>query len=175
MALMPVHSYSGCWHTEGLQSEGSYEFKQNVSQQYAFHLAFENLPLDDYVTEKFFQPFKYGEHCRVSLGIATHFSCLRCDTGTLPIYWGAPNIADFAPGPNSFINAMDFAGPDELVAHVKKVHSDRALYESYFEWRKQGLSRRFYKMAEFNFGTKNHRPANWRCRLCEAFAQRYCL
>jgi hypothetical protein len=60
MKYIKVDSYSNCHKTPGLVSPPGYEAKWRVSAEYKFHLAFENIPLDDYVTEKFFQPWKYG-------------------------------------------------------------------------------------------------------------------
>lgn len=88
------------------------------------------------------------------------------------VYWGAPNIKDFAPGPNSFISALDFEGPRELAAYIKQVASNQTLYNSYFEWRKNGMAKRFFRMSENNFTNKNQH--SWMCRLCSTFAERYC-
>lgn len=53
-----------------------------------FTLAFENSRARDYVTEKFFWPI---------------------DAGSIPIAYGAPNVALFAPGgPNSAIDAYEY-------------------------------------------------------------------
>jgi hypothetical protein len=41
--------------------------------------------------------------------------------GNLMVYWGAPNIQDYAPGPHSFINAHDFKGPKELAEYIIEV------------------------------------------------------
>ena len=70
--------------------------------RYKFTLAFENTVTPDYVTEKLYEPL-----------IA----------GSVPVYRGAPNVADFAPAPRCFIDAADFAGPAELAAYLD--HLDR--------------------------------------------------
>jgi len=55
--------------------------------KHKFYLAFENSNTKDYVTEKVFHAWR---------------------AGTVPIYMGAENIADFAPHPHSYIATSDF-------------------------------------------------------------------
>ena len=64
---------------------------------YKFALVMENSVEIDWVTEKFFLPFQ---------------------ANTVPVYYGAPNIAKYAPGPNSFINMRDFDSPGALLERL---------------------------------------------------------
>lgn len=64
-------------------------------------------------------------------------------SGALPVYMGAPNIDEWLPGPRSIIKTSDFGSPRELAEYLQKVLADRALYDSYFEWKKNGLSANF--------------------------------
>jgi glycoprotein 3-alpha-L-fucosyltransferase len=57
--------------------------KVEALQEYKFSLAFENSNVEDYVTEKFFQSLV---------------------AGAVPVVVGAPNIQDFAPGPNTVLH-----------------------------------------------------------------------
>lgn len=79
---------------------------------YKFVIAFENAIAPDYVTEKFFDPLL---------------------AGSLPIYRGAPNIKDFAPGENCFIHAKDFESPQALAAFINAYCKDEHLYNSFAE------------------------------------------
>lgn len=56
-------------------------------------IAFENAISKDYVTEKFFNPLVIG---------------------SVPVYLGAPNIEDFIPGKNSFVDVRNFDSPKDL-------------------------------------------------------------
>lgn len=47
--------------------------------------------------------------------------------GAIPIYFGAPNVAEFAFR-NSYIDAADFASPSELARYLSRVASDADLY-----------------------------------------------
>ncbi|AMN38795.1 glycosyltransferase family 10 fucosyltransferase [Rhodoplanes sp. Z2-YC6860] len=84
--------------------------------RYKFCLAFENALETDYVTEKFFDPLL---------------------AGTVPVYRGAPNIDQFAPGENAFINVNDFEGPAELALYLQKLDQDDEAYRQFFRWRER--------------------------------------
>lgn len=60
--------------------------KSDVYRRYDFALCFENMAMSGYITEKIFDAF-FAE--------------------TIPIYWGAPDIADYIPS-NCFIALDDF-------------------------------------------------------------------
>jgi hypothetical protein len=67
-----------------------------------FNIAFENTETDGYITEKLTDPLL---------------------TGTIPIYWGAPDVLrDFNAG--CFIHARDFDDPDSLADFVIELDKD---------------------------------------------------
>lgn len=99
MQKLKVHSYGKYMRNRRLWFDRGERSKLKTLNKYNYTLAFENSIAPDYVTEKFYQPLL---------------------TGTVPIYLGAPNVADFAPGDNCFINVDDFNGPAELAAFVKQ-------------------------------------------------------
>lgn len=85
---------------------GAVADKKNFQSEYKFAIAFENTSYDGYCTEKLMEAFT---------------------AGTIPIYWGDPGVVkDF--NPESFINAHDFNSFDEVVARVKEIDNDDALY-----------------------------------------------
>lgn len=84
-----------------------------------FHLTIENSRCNDYVTEKIYAAYARGQ---------------------IPIYFGAPNVDEFVPSRDSYINILDFRSAAELAAHLKRVDSDKSLFESYFKWRKRPFS-----------------------------------
>lgn len=115
--------------------------------RYKFCLSLENAIEDDYVTEKFFDPLLVG---------------------TTPVYRGAPNIMDFAPGNNCFINASDFRNPKELANYLKYLDEDDGAYQQYFSWRGQPLSPPFEKLL-------HQREKDSFSRLVEEVRQRMAL
>jgi hypothetical protein len=76
---------------------GTVKNKWDVMPKYRFSLCYENI---------------YGEPGYVSEKI---FDSLRC--GCIPIYWGAPNIAQYVD-PEAFIDRTKFASNRELEAYI---------------------------------------------------------
>ncbi len=100
--------------------------KLAVIARYKFCLSFENSISPDYVTEKFYDPLL---------------------AGSVPVYRGAPNVAEFAPGPKSFINVDDFRGPAELADYLNYLAGNEAAYGEYFRWKQDGFSASFRALA----------------------------
>ncbi len=115
MEHIPVHSYGKVGHNYDLSEDRGRESKLSAITGYRFTVAFENSIATDYVTEKFFQPLVVG---------------------SVPIYRGAPNVADFAPAPNSYIDAADFSGPAALAEFLAAMTDDD--YLGYHMWRAEG-------------------------------------
>jgi hypothetical protein len=86
-------------------SRGKIEFLR----QYKFNIAFENLAVPGYTSEKIFQPM-----------------AARC----LPIYWGNPRIAEEF-NPKSFLNYADFPGEEALIDKIVELDNDDAKYLEY--------------------------------------------
>ena len=78
MEHLDIDSYGRIFNNRKLSStDHGKSTKEALLSNYKFTIAFENSVSKDYVTEKFFQPLAFG---------------------SVPIYLGAPNIDDFAPG-----------------------------------------------------------------------------
>ncbi len=79
--------------------------KREISSGYKFSVCFENVSYPGYVTEKIIDCFK---------------------AGVIPIYLGAPDIADFVPR-DTFIDFRDFASMDDLDRHLHCITQDIAM------------------------------------------------
>ncbi|CAI7904820.1 unnamed protein product [Closterium sp. NIES-53] len=130
-ALYPAcsHAYLG----DQLQ-----EVAHCVKSHYKFDLAIENTRAPNYVTEKFYSAL---------------------EAGTVPVYFGAPDIASFAP-PESFIDGRQFASHQALVDHINRLHSDPVSYMQYHAWRLCGLWGNYSHARLLGFSSLP-------CRLCE--------
>merc|ERR1712194_624984 len=73
---VPVHCLGTCLHNHAWPANIPAKKTVAVLQTYLFSLAAENGNSQDYVTEKVYQALS---------------------AGTIPIYLGAPNVADFVP------------------------------------------------------------------------------
>jgi hypothetical protein len=140
MQQITVDSYGRSLRNRTLAEDHGRETKLATIARYKFTLAFENSIARDYVTEKFFEPL-----------IA----------GSVPVYLGAPNVADFAPGERCFINTGDFAGPRELAAELLRLANDEDAYQALLAWKTQPFSERFLQLVD-------HHRIHPLCRLCRA-------
>lgn len=75
----------------------------------------------------------------------------------VPIVYGGANYSVFAP-PGSYIDALDYDSPKELVDHLKTLMQNPREYAKYFRWKK------YYKI------NKSSRRAA--CNLCEFLHKR---
>jgi len=146
-----VDSLSSCLHNaeppNGLSLEGGQNGKKELMRAYLFHLAFENSQEDDYVTEKLWGTL---------------------ESGTLPVYFGAPNVEEHAP-PNSIISWHDFNSTKKLARFMNKVAANKSLYETYHEWRTRPLPESMRRKFEFTYTHST-------CRMCRwAYAKKYGL
>jgi hypothetical protein len=139
MQWLPVDSYGKLFRNKALPSDSGRTTKQKALARYKFTLAFENACYRDYVTEKFFQPLR---------------------AGSVPVYFGAPNIDAFAPGDNCFIDVRAFAGPRELADHLLALDRDDDAYARFFDWKRKPYRAEFLAKLE----TQRRHPI---ARLCD--------
>eukprot|EP01100_Stratorugosa_tubuloviscum_P001797 TRINITY_DN1404_c0_g1_i2.p1 TRINITY_DN1404_c0_g1~~TRINITY_DN1404_c0_g1_i2.p1 ORF type:complete len:376 (-),score=119.83 TRINITY_DN1404_c0_g1_i2:87-1214(-) len=127
---LEIKSYGRCFNNQPTPPEGrrftdtAEGYKYSIISKHKFHLAFENIQEEDYVTEKIWQSF---------------------ESGSIPIYWGAPNIDAFIPSKNSIIRADHFS-PKVLAQYIKLIDSNKELYDEFFTWKKQPIPESFIKI-----------------------------
>lgn len=80
--------------------------KLSFIHNYKFSLAIENVSHEGYCTEKLIESFA---------------------AGTVPIYWGAPDIAEYF-NPKAFINCHDFTSFEEIIERIKDIDNDDEKY-----------------------------------------------
>jgi hypothetical protein len=147
MRHLEVDSFGRALRNRTLALDRGRETLRRVIRGYRFTLAFENSIDTDYVTEKFFGP----------LG-----------AGSVPVYLGAPNIEDFAPGAGCYVDVRAFAGPRELAAHLSALAADEAAYAQLQAWRARPL------LPEFRRRLSLASASPFR-RLAQALARRSAL
>ena len=81
-----------------------------IMRHYKFVIAFENAIANDYVTEKFYNPLY---------------------AGAIPIYLGAPNVREFAPSRNCYIDVTDYPSIASLYNAIKQIGMDESKWNSY--------------------------------------------
>jgi len=127
MRHMPVDSYGKCLQNRTFREDRGQSTKLETISAYRFTLAFENSISQDYVTEKFFDSL-----------IA----------GSVPVYLGAPNVADFAPSLDCFIDVRDFSGPAALADYLQSLAADDDAYDRFLAWKSQPFRPEFVSLVE---------------------------
>ncbi len=125
MSCLEVHSYGKAFTNRQLIDDRGPKTKIDVISRYKFTIAFENAIAKDYVTEKFFHPLIMG---------------------SVPVYLGAPNVDEFAPGDNCYINVNSFATVRELAEYLLMLDGNDELYNKYLSWKTLPFRSRFETM-----------------------------
>lgn len=87
-----------------------------LTKDYFFYLSFENSLCKDYVTEKLYRVMKQVD--------------------IIPVVYGGANYSSLLPK-HSFIDVQQFRTIIELADFLRKVASDRNLYQSYLSWKNE--------------------------------------
>lgn len=159
LSLLPHHSFGKCLNNVGgpdmalsfypeCANDASLKPKwwdhlHCAMSHYKFVLAIENTWTESYVTEKLFYAL---------------------DSGSVPIYFGAPNVLDFVP-PHSIIDGNKFKSIEELASYVKYLANDPVAYAEYHAWRRCGVLGNYGKTRAASLDTLP-------CRLCEAVSRK---
>ncbi|MEW6367508.1 MAG: glycosyltransferase family 10 [Acidobacteriota bacterium] len=127
MRFLDVHSFGRFRRNRRLPGDNGRPSKLDLIAGYKFTLAFENAIDRDYVTEKFLDPLV---------------------AGSVPVYLGAPNVEDFAPGDRCYINTADFPQPRDLAVFLRELCRDDVAYGSYLAWKHRPLRPAFEQFLE---------------------------
>lgn len=115
--------------------------EQLLDSNYKFYFAFESSLCIDYLTEKVYKVI---------------------NRNIVPVIYSGAEISRFLP-PKSYINANDFATPEDLVAYLTFLTNNPEEYIKYFWWRKHyqimawddmELCALCFKLNEPNFTSK---------------------
>src|SRR5690606_8175554 len=87
MRHLAVDAYGACLNNRSWDEDLGRPTKNATFARYPFTLALENSVAEDYVTEKFYDPLLMG---------------------SVPVYLGAPNVGEFAPGDGCYLDVRDF-------------------------------------------------------------------
>jgi len=127
MQYLPVDSYGKSLNNRRIPEDHGRQTKLDIISRYKFTLAYENSRTRDYVTEKFYDPF---------------------EAGSVPVYLGAPNLADFVPGDHCYVDVDQFNGPRDLADYLVRAAADDIEYNSYFAWKQQPMKESFLSLVE---------------------------
>jgi len=122
-----VASMGHCWHNENAQvpweDDGMgnrpmafHLNKMSNIRSYMFTLCHESIERDDWVTEKVYHALAVG---------------------SVPVYRGSKNIANYLPCKNCIINANDFATPEQLLAKLEFYVKNPIEYNKLLAWKNE--------------------------------------
>ncbi|MCQ2520972.1 MAG: glycosyltransferase family 10 [Lachnospiraceae bacterium] len=100
------HVDSGGRHKNNLPDGQPVPDKLEFQKQYKFSFAFENSSFPGYVTEKIVDAWA---------------------AGSIPLYWGAPDVADYF-NPKAFIDCTNMKSESEIIDAVKELDEDDHKY-----------------------------------------------
>lgn len=137
---------------------GAVADKKAFQAKHKFAIAFENTSYDGYCTEKIMEAFA---------------------AGTIPIYWGDPNVdKDF--NPDSFINTHDYCNFDEVIERVKQIDNDDDLYMKIRnanpllkDCTDNGLAEFLYHIIDQDYNQSFRRPNSQPAKADTAFKLRH--
>jgi hypothetical protein len=144
MSYIDVHSYGKVLNNRSMAEDKGDGTKKKIMSKYKFSIAFENARAKDYVTEKFFDPLIMG---------------------SIPIYLGAPNVEEFAPGEHCYIHVDSFSSVKALADWLLELGHDKARYDEYMAWKKLPFRDAFIKKMDV---VKEHSLI----RLCQSIRMR---
>jgi hypothetical protein len=146
MSYMPVDAWGKCGKNKGpelppeiLKIQGSNHteshFRGNwelskaaMMKNYLFTVAIENSFEHDYITEKLWQPLS---------------------AGSVPLYYGAPNVYEWLPCNDCIIDLRNFANPRAAAEYIMAISKNTTRYAELHKWREHPLLPKFQKILDY--------------------------
>ena len=114
---------------------------------YKMVLALENSACTDYATEKLYGPLLHG---------------------AVPVYLGAPNVAELVPDKDAVINLLDFGDARAAAAYLKTMLDDpQAMYKKHHAWRGRPYTGAFAERL-----ARSYKGRNFFCNLCSLYQEK---
>ena len=111
MKYIHIDSYGKLYRNLTIDCDYGRDTAIDLMRQYKFVIAFENALAKDYVTEKFYNPLY---------------------ANSVPIYFGAPNIEEFSPFKNCYLDVKSFNSPNALAKAVMFYSSSESDWRKFF-------------------------------------------
>lgn len=121
MNTIPMDMYGECFNNKNeeleypqLRDSTRGERKIKIGSDYKFYISLENSIIPHYVTEKFYQGFLQD---------------------SVMVYLGAPNIKEYEPLENSFIDASKFDSPESVGKYLLYLDQNPIEYQKHLSWK----------------------------------------
>lgn len=159
MKYIKVDSYGACLNNKHLPATFKEDYLNNLDKReflmfiarYKFVIAIENGVCNDYVTEKLWRALKVG---------------------SVPIYFGAPNVRDWLPNDAAAILLQEYNTVAELVARLNMLLDDDTLYEGHLRHKTAARIDNERLLREFRNNPRSadalETAARLECLVCES-------
>ena len=127
MKYIRIDSYGKLFRNSSIIQDSGRKSAIDLMRNYKFVIAFENSLAEDYVTEKFYIPLY---------------------ANSVPVYLGAPNVEEFMPYDNCFLDVRSFNNPKNLAEAIKFYSSSEFDWLKFFSGRNH-LRGRFQEKLDF--------------------------
>eukprot|EP00775_Hariotina_reticulata_P003361 gene3361-3636_t len=147
-STVELHSYGLCDRNMGdkaikiLDKLG----KVKLGRYYKFCLAMENSIEMDYVSEKVYHAL---------------------ESGCVPIYYGAPNVQEYVPEPDSIIDYAHLGSPAALLTELERLVADDSAYNAKLAWKNKTIE----QLAPGFQRVHATAAVSDKCRLCQVVAR----
>jgi len=121
-----IHHYGRYLRNRFLQRDKGSATKLEILRRYKCVIAFENSIGVDYVTEKYYDALLVG---------------------AVPIYLGAPNVAEYSPGLTCYISVGAYGNPRELAEYLLALNRDETIRQSLIAWKQKPFRKDFVDMV----------------------------
>jgi hypothetical protein len=120
------------------------DVKIEMMKRYLFAFVFENSNQRSMVTEKLLHALS---------------------AGSIPVYYGAPNVRDFLPHPDAAILVNDFKDIKDLSKYLLQISRDVRLVRKHTDWKRKKLAHHFAAMLR----RSKHNKV---CEICDVVRAR---
>lgn len=128
------------WQPAMWKMQHAVDVKIAMMTRYLFAFVFENSNQRSMVTEKLLHALA---------------------AGSIPIYYGAPNVREYLPHPDAAILVNDFKDSKELSMYLLQIAQSERLVRKHTDWRRKPLVHEFASMLHRSKHTKV-------CEICDA-------
>lgn len=141
-----IDTFGGCFPGRPRTKPWSFETNTKLTSmtKYKMILSIENSICTDYATEKLYGPLLHG---------------------AVPVYLGAPNVAELVPDKDAIINLLDFNSVQALAAYLKSMlDNPQAMYRKHHAWRGKPYTGAFAERLAHSYKNRN-----FFCNLCSLY------
>ena len=122
MRHIKVDSYGKCLHNRQATADKDSPDYLELLGKYKFVLVMEDAVCNDYIGDQLWKAS--GKQLALNFRRSIFFVSQVLHVGSVPVYFGSPNVQDWLPTEESIINLSHYSSPIILAEHLKVVTSN---------------------------------------------------